>query len=212
MQERKAKVWKILKCYFTTMRTYCDMQAPHNTSVLHNMGLWIVCNIENMLDIETLLLMHFCWTAYELPMLHLHRLPTMPQEPVVIILSNHCVLLCPISRCAFILCLVCFVHMGNLWNKRIVGIGVCKQRTYWQQNFWYSEGRTPLFLKNVQAYAPVAINIGMKYLSSESNLWGLEWIIRWEVNGNQKHTTRIRTILGPHDRCLPVEHVLCHRT
>lgn len=39
-----------------------------------------------------------------------------------------------------------------------------------------------------------------------------ERIIRRKMNGNKKHSTRIGTITWTNNGCLPMKHVLCHRT
>ena len=46
----------------------------------------------------------------------------------------------------------------------------------------------------------------------KTNLWWLERIIRRKVNGNQKDSSSIGTVRRSHDSCLPMEHVLSHRT
>jgi len=50
------------------------------------------------------------------------------------------------------------------------------------------EGRAPLFFQNVKANASVAVDIRVKHLRPKCNLWWFEWIVRREVNGNEKHT------------------------
>ncbi|MFS7964550.1 hypothetical protein Hanom_Chr08g00751661 [Helianthus anomalus] len=43
-------------------------------------------------------------------------------------------------------------------------------------------------------------------------LWGLKWVIRGEMNIDEKHPTRVRAIRRSHYRCLPMKHVLSNRT
>nr|GMD64923.1 hypothetical protein Iba_chr12cCG0450 [Ipomoea batatas]GME17207.1 hypothetical protein Iba_scaffold18403CG0710 [Ipomoea batatas] len=52
----------------------------------------------------------------------------------------------------------------------------------------------------------------MKNFRLKSNLWRFEWIIRGEMNSNQKHSPSIWAIWGTHYGCLPVKHVLTNRS
>lgn len=46
----------------------------------------------------------------------------------------------------------------------------------------YGQSRAPLLLKDVQADAALAVDIGMVQLCLELNLGRFEWVIRREVN------------------------------
>lgn len=37
-------------------------------------------------------------------------------------------------------------------------------------NLGYGKGRTPLLLENVQAYVPIAVDVGVEYLGPKCNL------------------------------------------
>ena len=44
----------------------------------------------------------------------------------------------------------------------------------------------------------------------ERHFGWLEWIIRWEMNGEEKDTPLVRTFWGAHDGGLPMKQVVSH--
>jgi len=47
--------------------------------------------------------------------------------------------------------------------------------------------------------------------SGEGHLWRLEWIIRWEMNGEEKDAPLVRAVRWTHYGGLPMEQVVSHR-
>jgi hypothetical protein len=51
----------------------------------------------------------------------------------------------------------------------------------------------------------------MRQAGRHTHLGRLERVVRREVDGDQEHAPRVGAVAGPHDRRLPVEHVVGHR-
>ena len=62
----------------------------------------------------------------------------------------------------------------------------------------------PLIPKNVQANAAVRIDIGVVDLCRERHLRWLEWVVRWEGNGQEKDTARVWRVALPLVRRRPI--------
>lgn len=91
--------------------------------------------------------------------------------------------------------------MSNLWDKGIVGVGVCKHGADGQKNclerltlgfarqaqtvhtFGYCQSRAPLVSKNVQTNTAVRVDVGMVDSSCEVDLWWLERVVCGEMDG-----------------------------
>jgi len=46
---------------------------------------------------------------------------------------------------------------------------------------------------------------------SEGNLRRLEWVICGEMNGQEKYTSLVWTVIRPHNSSLPMKHVIANR-
>jgi len=98
--------------------------------------------------------------------------------------------------------------MCDLRHQRVVGVGVCQQRTDRQQHFRDSQRRAPLILKNVQANGTIAVDVRVIQPSREVNLRGLKWVIRGKVHIQEEDSASERAIGRSHDGRLPMEKVI----
>lgn len=136
---------------------------------------------------------------------------TSPRAPLgVAPLPLDCILASPLSSRSLISWTVGLVDMGDLGNKRIVGIGVCEHRANRQENFGNGQSRTPLVPQDVQADAAVGVDIWVVDASGEVDLGRLEWVVGREVNGEEEDTARVRGFARAHNRGLPVEEVFAN--
>lgn len=71
--------------------------------------------------------------------------------------------------------------MGDLGNKRIVGVWIGQHRTNRQQNLRNSQSRRPLVSEDVQANGAIAVDIRMIDSRRKSNLGRLKGIVSREV-------------------------------
>lgn len=126
----------------------------------------------------------------------------------ILAVSSHCILPCPFPGSLLILWPVCFVDVCNFRNQRVVWVRVSQQGTDGEQYLGNGQSRAPLLFQNVQANAALAVDIWVVNLCLELHFWGLERVIRREVNHYKEHTTRVWTISRPHDSSLPVKQVI----
>jgi len=142
--------------------------------------------------------------------------PQPIDEANAIILGNltalHGVFRSPLSCGAVVSSSVCFEELRNVWNQRIVGVGVGEKTTDGEQDLANGQRRTPLVLQNVQANSTVRVDVAMVNTSGKVNLWRLERIIRRKVDIEKEDSPGIRGLIWTHDRCLPMEHVISYRT
>ena len=118
--------------------------------------------------------------------------------------DSHSVFSGPFSCCCFVLSLVSFVNVSNFRHQWIIWVGISQQRADWQQHLWNSECRTPLVLQNIQANWTIWVNVWMVYSGLEGALRWLEWVISWEMDVQEVHSTCIWAIIWSHDSCLPM--------
>ena len=78
--------------------------------------------------------------------------------------------------------LVRFQQLGNVGDKRIVGVRIGEERTNTEQHLAYGESWTPLVLENIKTNTPIGVDVAMVDACSEVNLGGLEWVVSREVN------------------------------
>lgn len=62
--------------------------------------------------------------------------------------------------------------------------------------------------EDIETDAAVAVDIGVVDLGGERDLGGLEGVVGREGNGEEKDTARVGRVTRPHDRRLPLEHVV----
>lgn len=101
-----------------------------------------------------------------------------------------------------------FVHAGNFWHERIVRVRVAEQRTYWKQYLGNCQGRRPLGSQDIKTDGPVAVDVRMVYSCCECNLWRLEWVICWKVNGQKEDSSLVWTVWWSHNGCLPLKQII----
>jgi hypothetical protein len=103
---------------------------------------------------------------------------------------------------------VCFEELGDIWHQRIVGVGVGKKAADGKQDLADGQCGTPLILQNVQTNSSIRVDVAMVNASGEVNLGWFERIVRWEMNIEEENAAGIWGIIGTHDGCLPMEHVV----
>lgn len=99
-------------------------------------------------------------------------------------LTLHGIPLRPGPGGALVLVPVRLVHVRDLRNQRIIRVWVTQQGADGQQHLGNSQSGAPLVLEDVEANAPVAVDVWMEHLGAECHLWWFERIIRREVDGN----------------------------
>ena len=76
----------------------------------------------------------------------------------------------------------------------VIRIGVTEQATDGEEDFCHCECWRPLRAQDVEADCPVAVDVGVVYAGGECKFRGFEWIVRGEVNVEEKHPTLKRGI------------------
>mmetsp|Transcript_31338 Transcript_31338/g.57827 ORF Transcript_31338/g.57827 Transcript_31338/m.57827 type:complete len:211 (-) Transcript_31338:4-636(-) len=104
------------------------------------------------------------------------------------------------------------VDVSNLGDKRIIRVGVREQRANGQQDLGDGQSRAPLILEDIKANATTGIDVGVVNLGGEVDLWGLERVVRREADVECKDASLERRVSRSHDRGLPVEQVIPHRS
>jgi hypothetical protein len=122
--------------------------------------------------------------------------------------TSHGILAGPLAGSGFVTGAVLLVEMGNLRDERIVGIGVRQHAADAEEDLADCQGRTPLVLQNVEADTAIAVDVGVVDARREAHLGRLEWVVRREVNCEEKDASRVGAIARTHDGRLPVEQVL----
>lgn len=114
----------------------------------------------------------------------------------------------PFSGCAIVSCPVSLQQLCNVWHQWIVRVGISQQRADGEQDLANSQGRTPLILEDIQADTSVGVDVTVVNTCGEVDFGGLEGIICGEMNIEEENTSGIWRVIGSHDCCLPVEHVI----
>jgi hypothetical protein len=120
----------------------------------------------------------------------------------------HCVLGSPLPSSTVVPGSVCFQQLRNIWDQRIVWVGVGQKRADGEQDLADGQCRTPLVLQNVKTDSSVGIDVAVVDPRRKVHLRWLERVVRWEVNVQEEDSSCIWRVIGPHDRGLPVEHVV----
>ena len=76
----------------------------------------------------------------------------------------------------------------------VIRIGVTEQATDGEEDFCHCECWRPLRAQDVEADCPVAVDVGVVYAGGECKFRGFEWIVRGEVDVEEKHPTLKRGI------------------
>ena len=77
---------------------------------------------------------------------------------------------------------VCFQKLGNVWDQRVIWIGVSQKGTDGKQNLANGQCRTPLVLQNVKTDTAVGIDVTVVDPRGKMDLRWLERVVSWEVN------------------------------
>jgi len=124
----------------------------------------------------------------------------------------NCVLPGPLSGSGLVAGAVCFVDVSDFGHQGVVWIRVGEHGTNGQQHLRNCQSRRPLISQYIQTYAPIAIDVGVVNASCEIDPRGLEWIIRWKTNLEEKYTAFICALGRSHYCCLPLKHVVTNWT
>ena len=121
---------------------------------------------------------------------------------------SHGVFSSPLSSGGLIFCLVGLVDMSNLWDKRIIWVGIGQKGTDGEKNLGDGECWRPLILEDIQTDGTIGVDVWVIDSCGEVNLGWLEWVVSWEMDVQEVNTTGIRRVIWSHDGCLPVILVL----
>jgi hypothetical protein len=99
-------------------------------------------------------------------------------------------------------------NLCNIGHKGIIRIRIGQKRTDAQQNLADSQCRTPLVLEDIKTDSSIGIDVAVVDTGSKVYLGGLEGIICWELNFEEEDSAGVGGIIGSHDCCLPVEHII----
>jgi len=122
------------------------------------------------------------------------------------------ILASPLSSRGLVSCAVGLVDVGNLRNKRVVGVRVCQHRADGKEDFADGQSRAPLVTQNVQADASIRVDVGVVNAGGEVDLGRLEGVVGREMNGEEEDAARVRGLSGAHDGRLPVKQIFADRT
>jgi len=100
------------------------------------------------------------------------------------------------------------VEVGDLGHKRVVRVRVGEKGTNRQKHFGDGERRAPLLSEDVQADAPVAVDVGVVDFCCEVEFWGFEGIVRRELNVQEENTALVWAVPRTHNCSLPVKHII----
>jgi hypothetical protein len=103
---------------------------------------------------------------------------------------------------------VCLQELGDVWNQRIIGIGVSEKGTDRKQNLTNRQSRTPLVLEDIETDTTVRVDVTVVDTGGEMDLRRLERIVGGKVNIQEENSSSVRGIVWAHNRCLPVEHII----
>ena len=98
--------------------------------------------------------------------------------------------------------LVRLENSGDLWDQRIVRIGITEQRADREKDLADGESGGPLGPQDVQADGAVGVNVGVINSSSEGHFGRLERVVGGKVNGQEEHPALVGTVGRSHDRGL----------
>jgi len=100
---------------------------------------------------------------------------------------------------------IALVKVGNLWDERVIWVGVSQQGADGEKHLGDSEGGRPLVFQDVEADRSIAVDVHVINFRRERDLGRLEGVVGWVVDVQEEHASMVRGVLGAHDRSLPVE-------
>lgn len=105
-----------------------------------------------------------------------------------------------------------FEQLGNIRDKRIIGIGIGEEGANTEQHLRYSKGWAPLVLENIEANSPIGVDVTMINARGEMHLGGFEGVVCREVNVEEENSSCIRGFVGAHNGRLPMKHIISNRS
>jgi hypothetical protein len=124
----------------------------------------------------------------------------------------HRVLGCPLPRSTIVPDPVRLEQLRNIRYQRIVWVGIRQKGADGKQDLANRQCRTPLVLEDVEANTTVRVDVAVIDSSGEVDLGWLEWIVSGKVNIQKENAPCIWRVVGAHDGCLPVEHIITDGT
>jgi len=117
---------------------------------------------------------------------------------------SHSILSRPFSSRSLVFRLVILVDLSNFWHQGVIRVSIRQQGADWEQNLGDGQSWGPLLLEDIKADWTVGVDIWMIDPGGEIDLWGLEWVVGWEVNVQEEDTSSIRCVIRSHDGSLPM--------
>ena len=118
---------------------------------------------------------------------------------------SHCIFTSPFAGVSIVLRLVGLKQLCDLRDEGVVGICISEKRANGQEDLGNGQSRGPLVFQNVEADAPVRMDVAMVNSCRECHFGWLEGIVGGEVDVEEEDPTSVRRVIGAHDRCLPSE-------
>jgi len=81
--------------------------------------------------------------------------------------------------------------VSDLWDERVVRVGICQHGADGEQNLGDGQGRAPLISQNVQADATIRVDVWVIDPRGEVDLWWLEWVVCWKVDCQEEYAARV---------------------
>lgn len=92
----------------------------------------------------------------------------------------------PFSGRAIVAGLVGLEQLGNVRHQGIVGVGIGEEGTNREQDFGNGQRGAPLIFQNVEANAPVRVNVAVINAGGEMHFRGLSWNLKRWCGGGSK--------------------------
>jgi len=122
--------------------------------------------------------------------------------------KSHSVFFGPFLSSRFEFDSVDFVQLSDLRHKRVIRIGIGKQRRNRKKNLWDGESGWPLILQDVETDRAVGVDVRMVDFGNEIALRRSEGVVGREMDVEEENAASIGTVFGTHDCGLPVELVI----
>ena len=103
-------------------------------------------------------------------------------------------------------------QLRNVRHEGVIRVGISKEGADAQKYLADGECWGPLVLQNIQANPSIRVDVAVVDACGKVHLGRLEGIIGREVNIKEEDSASIRRVIGTHDGCLPVEHVITDRS
>ena len=123
----------------------------------------------------------------------------------------HCVFRSPFSGRTVMSSFVIFEELSNIWNQRVIRVGIGEKTANRKQHLANSQGRTPLILQNVQTNTSIRVDVTVVDASCKMHLRRLEWIVRRKVNIEKEYSSGVWGVIWSHNCRLPVKHIITNR-